>query len=287
MRSNIQGLWILAGWSVLSITSVCWAQVDAVANARHDLQLAFTVAGKIVSVPVKPGDRVTAGQVLIIMEDDEGQALVELYELRSASDLELRSAQEQLELAKIEAKAIKEAFEKDAASKIELDRAEVRARLAEIEVSVVRQRHQETKLQLVQARARHDQFTMLAPVDGIVDQIAVSEGETVDDYKPVVRLVVTDPLWVDAAVPTEETLRVTLDDPAWVTFNLPGFDQPFQGKVIHIASVADAASDTRLVRVQVPNSHNLPAGCQVKVSFQSPSAQASRAADGDPVPEEF
>ncbi len=288
MNTENRVWWVVAAL-VLSLTSgVSWAQVDAVANARHDLQLGFTVGGKVLSVPVKPGDRVTKGQVLIIMEDEEGQALVDLYELRVASDLELRSAEEQLELAKIEARAIKDAFIKDAASKIELDRAEVRARLAQIEVAAARQRAQETKYQLAQARARHDQFTLVAPVDGVVDLITVSEGEIVDDLKPVLRLVVTDPLWVDVAVPTDRTLSLSLGDSAWVTFSLPGYEKPVKGKVIHIAEVADAASDTRLVRLEVANPQKLPAGCHVTASFGAQPAQAR--AEDSPVlnpPEEF
>ena len=57
---------------------------------------------------------------------------------------------------------------------------------------------------------------------------------------------------------------------------LPGRDTAILGRVIHIAAVADAASDTRLVRVEIPNKIGLPAGCQVTVSFGAkPDASAS------------
>ena len=265
----------------LLIPSYGLAEIDAVAAARHDLQLGFTVGGKVVNVPVKPGDHVKKGQLLMQMEDDEGQALVDLYRLRVDSDLELLSTQQQLELAKIEHQSLQQAFENKAASQIEVDRARVRTNLAELEVQMARQRADETRFQLQQAEARHARYSLLAPETGVVDQVVIAEGETIDELKPVIRLVVTDPLWVDAAVPTAESLDLKPDTAAWVRSTLPGRDTPVRGKVIHIASVADAASDTRLVRVEIPNELELPAGCRVLVSFTAPPDASATA----PVPD--
>ena len=138
----------IAASIALWATGSCLGQVDAVAAARHDLQLGFTVGGKVVQVSIKPGDRVKKGQLLMQMEDDEGQALVDLYRLRVDSDLELRSAQEQLELAKIEHQSIQQAFKNQAASQIEVDRARVRTNLAALEVQLAQQRSKETQYQL-------------------------------------------------------------------------------------------------------------------------------------------
>jgi hypothetical protein len=57
----------------------------------------------------------------------------------------------------------------------------------------------------------------------------------------------------------------------WVTF--PGTepnDQP-NGKILHISSVADAASDTLQCRVEVPNPDKRPAGERVLVQFTQPA----------------
>ena len=54
------------------------------------------------------------------------------------------------------------------------------------------------------------------------------------------------------------------------------------GKVIYIAAVADAASNTRTVRVEVPNKALRPAGEHVKVRFKSPPrvARSGKAGPG-------
>lgn len=247
-------------------------QVEAITTAKEDLKLGFTVGGKVAKVHVKLGDHVEKDQVLITLEDEEGQALVELYELRANSDLEIHAAEAQLELARIEEKAIRTAYDNGAAMPIEVDRAATKTKLSEIDLDLAKQRYKELKPQLSQAKSRHNQYILKAPTAGFIDMITVSEGELVEDLKPVLQLVVTDPLWIDAAVPTRQSLDIHNGAPAWVSSKLPGYEQPIQGKVIHLAQVADGASDTRLVRVEIPNPEGMPAGCHVFVSFTEPMA---------------
>ncbi len=264
---------LAAGW--LTPPSV-HGQVEAVTKARHDLKLGFTVGGKVGRVLVKPGDTVEQGQVLMELEDEEGKALVELYTIRVNSDLEARSAKAALQLAQVEERAIRKAFENDAAKPIEVERAQIRTTQAKLELSMAYQRGEETKHQLNQASSRHDQYLMKATTAGVVDLISVSEGELVETLKPVLRLVVIDPLWIDASVPTDQTLHLKPGDPAWVQVHLLGSSaQPIQGKILHLAQVADAASDTRIVRVEMPNDRDLPAGGPVTITFSPNHSDAT------------
>ena len=272
-------------WMMVAVVSVgvmdstCHGQVEAVTRARYDLKLGFTVGGKVQHLAVKPGDRVKKGQLLMELEDEEGKSLVALYTIRASSDLEMRSAEAALRLAKVEEKAIRKAFENDAAKPIEVERAQIRTTQAQLELRMTAQRGLETQQQLAQAKTRHQQYVMRAPTSGVVDLISVEHGEMVEALKPILRLVTIDPLWVDAAVPTDQTLRLKRGDTAWVRSNLLGHEQTVAGKIIHLAEVADAASDTRLVRVEVPNPQLLPAGGPVSVSFEPPSPGSSTAAE--------
>ena len=256
----------------------CLGQIDAVTKARHDLKLGFTVDGKVVRVLIKPGDRVKRGQLLMELYDEEGKSLVDLYELRAKSKLELESAGAALRLAKVEEGAIRRAFENDAAKPIEVERAEIRTTQATLELQMAKQRGIEAVHQLKQASARHEQYQLHAPTPGVVDQVIVAEGELIEKLKPVLRLVVIDPLWVDVSVPTEDTLRLKRGGDAWVQSYMAGHEEPAVGKIIHLAQVADAASDTRLVRVEVSNPRHIPAGGQVTVTFQPPRSGSASAA---------
>jgi len=245
------------------------AQVDAMTKARHDLSLGFTVSGKVGQIAVKPGDRVNKGHLLIELEDKEGKSLVRLYEIRASSDLAARSAEAALRLAQVEYKLINQAYKNDAAMWIEVERNQIRVEQSELELKLALQQGEEATLQLNQARSRHEQYLLRAPINGIVEIITVEEGELVETLNPVLQLVVIDPLWIDAAVPTDQTLDLKIGDAAQVRINLLGHNKPIMGKIIHMAEVADAASNTRLVRVEVPNPKLLPAGAQVTLDFDA------------------
>ena len=248
---------------------------EAVAAPQYDKKLAFAVAGRVGAVKVKPGDHVEKGQLLMELEDDEGQALVAQYEVRCASDVELRTAQENLVGAQIEEKHLSDLLAQHSAAPVELERAIVKRKLAELDVEKAAQEHVEMGKQLDQARAKHAQFRLLAPVAGVVEEINYYESQSVEPAKPVVRLVVTDPLWIEVAVPTGATLGLTVGAAARAHSSLPGYAQALPGKVILIAQVGDAASETRLIRVEVPNPTHLPAGSTVTVDFPAAASAAA------------
>lgn len=269
------GTVLLTSGFICLLNSTCIGDIDAVTKARHDLSLGFTVNGKVARIHCQPGDLVKTDQLLIELDDEEGEALVQLYELRASSDLQMRSAEAAMRLAQVEEEAIRKAFENDAAKPIEVERAEIRTIQAELELSMAHQRGKEAIHQLKQATARHQQYLLKAPTNGVVDQLTVEEGESVETLKPVLRLVVIDPLRVDAAVPIEKTLGLHSGDRAWIQPKLENQNEPILGKIIHLAQIADAASETRLVRIEVPNSQLLPAGGHVRVRFTPPATSAA------------
>lgn len=275
MRHIVLLLAALAGSLPLVSPAAGAPPVEGVAKARHDLRLGFTVPGRVARVLVQPGDRVDAAQPVIELDDAEGEALLALYGVRAASDLEIQAAEAQKALAEVEEGRVRESFSRGAAAPFEVERAQLETRRAVLTLEQARQRKLEAEHQLAQARARHDAFTLRAPISGVVEEVLVSAGETVQELKPVIRIVATNPLRVDAPVRTEETLTLEVGAPAWVWTDAPGQTAPVEGRVIYLAQVADAASDTRLVRVEVPNDKGLPAGRLVRVAFTRPEATAT------------
>jgi multidrug efflux pump subunit AcrA (membrane-fusion protein) len=85
----------------------------------------------------------------------------------------------------------------------------------------------------------------------------------------VLRLVNVDPLWIDTPVPLDIGRRLTAGCKALV--QLPDQAAPAEGKVIHVSRVADPASETLEVRVELPNPSTRLAGEHVTVTFPEPS----------------
>jgi RND family efflux transporter MFP subunit len=285
LRADLRRALVATGFVVaISFGSLAQAQenqseeVDAITVPRHDLRLGFTIDGKIQTINVKPGDRVKQGDVIVELRDDEGKTMLAEYQILLNSDLEVQAAKARMDLAEIDLKRITSLRNERASSNFEVVRAEASAKVATIEYELSQRKLKELREQYNRAVARHNEYILKAPIDGVVEQVTVEEGETVERTKPILRMVVTDPLWINAPVPTNQTLNLKVGDKAWITHKLRGQSgKPLEGKVIWIASVADAASDTRLVRVEVPNPQRLPAGGHVGVRFEEPKN------DGDAV----
>lgn len=248
------------------------APVEAIASPRHDLRLGFTVAGRVSETLVQPGDRVKQGQPLVRLDNRESQAQIDLYALRAESELDELAAEAEWHLAQNEEARIRDALSKGAAGAFEVERAVLQTKRKATELAIAHQHRAEAQAMLRQARARDSEYTLLAPISGVIEQTLVSPGEMVEATHPVLRLVVTDPLRLEAPVLTRNTTTLRVGDPAWVTLSLPDQQTPVQGTIVHIAQVADAASDTRVVRVEIPNPDGLPAGCHAFVSFSAPTS---------------
>lgn len=257
--------------SSVFISAACAAAtqpVEAVAQARHDLKLGFTVQARVAEVPVVDGQRVEAGQMLILLDDRAGAAQIELHEVRAQSTLEIEAAKAEWELAENEANRLKEAMGKAGAAPFEVERAVLEATRSRLAYELHKQRREESALQLKQARLIHERFELRAPLAGVVEEVTVAPGEMVEEVRPVLRLVVTDPLRIDAPVPVADAATVKVDQPVWVRFKASG--RVVEGKIVNIASVADPGSETRAVRIDVPNTSAEPAGSHVVISFEQP-----------------
>ena len=121
-----------------------------------------------------------------------------------------------------------------------------------------------TRLKLDQLKIEVELMRLVSPLTGRVEEVGIETGEAAQPLTPVIRVVKTDPLWIDVPVPLAQARGLRPNGPARVTF--PGKVQA-AGRIVHVSSVADAASGTLRVRVEVPNPSRRPAGEHVTVSF--------------------
>ncbi|MEM9065556.1 MAG: efflux RND transporter periplasmic adaptor subunit [Planctomycetota bacterium] len=238
-----------------------------------DAVMGFTVATRVTQTLVKGGELVDEGQVLIRGDDGEQLAILDQTRMRVESDLTLRRATKEEALAKVEFERAQEGFERQGVSTRELDRARLTWETAEIGVETAKFNTQLERSRLVQARALLDQYRITAPFDGVVEEVYRVPGSSVDRTEAVIRVVRVDPVWIDVPVPTEETIARGLSDgdEAWVLIDTPDGGFLGSGKIIEVSPVADFASGTRRVRVELPNPGRLPPGLRCWTRFDTPS----------------
>lgn len=194
--------------------------------ANEEVQLVSELAGRITHIGFEEGGPVSAGQVLLRINDDELQA-----QLRKA-EAQLRLAQED-EARKQQLLAVsgisQEQFDaaRTAVAGLQADADDLRARIAK---SVIR-----------------------APFGGRVGLRSVSEGGFVAAGTPIARLHQTDPMKVEFAVP--ERYGRSLAPGSAITFTLEGDTATYPGAVYAVDPSVDAATRTVKVRARTGNAH--------------------------------
>jgi len=196
------------------------------------------VAGRVVSLKVQLGARVTQGQELAVIDSgDLAQAYSDDEKARSALTLTKQALDRALGLEKSGGAAIKdrEQAQSDyAEAQSEFDRAETRLR----SIGVSADQLQGTRL-----------LSLKAPVTGSVIDLEVAPGAFLNDTTAEIMTIANlDTIWVTANVPEKDTSFVFAGQSA--TVNFPAYPgEVFKGQVLFVSDVLDP--DTRRTKVRI------------------------------------
>lgn len=161
---------------------------DGVVEAQRQTVMASQVAGAIVQIEVKPGDRVSQGQVLLRIDARAAQ------EAALASEAQAQAAHATLQLATRDFERQQQLFKQRYISQAALDQAESQFKATQAQVNA----------QLAQAsgaRAQSSLHVVRSPYAGVVSEVPVALGDMAMPGRPL--LTVYDPkaLRVTANVP--------------------------------------------------------------------------------------
>ncbi len=293
------GIW-MALFALLAGPTSLWADggVGAITKPSGDVTLSFVRPGGVVKILVKEGDTVKVGQVLVKQDDDAEQAQLAQLKAQADDTIRVKAAEAQLDQKKVDLKRIEWAAERGASTELEVETAKLDVLIAELSLKLAQFQREQDNRKFHEAKLQIDRMRLASPIAGKVERVFVKAGESVDALEDVIRIVNIDPLWIDVPVPLGHARLLKNGQRAVVEFatvddadkadgidsmkdetdrSLPaGGDETggkaADGKVVHIASVADAASNTLMVRVEVPNPTGRPAGEHVRVGF-TPSAK--------------
>ena len=252
----------------------------AVTLPNYDAELSLAANGLVSKIHVKAGQSVKQGQLLVSLDDRVLQARLAALKASKDNTIRIRAAKAQLAQKKLNLERVEALHKKKVATIQELELAKLDVVLEELSIELARFEQDQAKLQYDEVLAQIQMMRILAPRAGVVEEVFVEEGKTVELAEKVLRLVSTDPLWADVPVVTSRAATIKVgqpvqiqdeEDPTW-----------FSGKVLHIASVADSASRTRMVRVTMKNPNARPAGSMVRVrfDFKTPARSTGAAKKG-------
>ena len=223
-------------------------------------------AGMVTNLSVARGDGVTSGQPLVSLESPSFVSLQRDY-LHAVAQEVLTSQQ---------LKRNTDLFEAKAAPQRVLEASQTEARQASIAAAERRQMLRLSGLsdaaiaRLTSEAAITATLLVNAPQPATVVEIAVSPGQRVEQSAPLVKLARLSPLWAEIAIPASSVRAIR----PGARVEVDGYASP--GQVILVSETTDAATQTILVRAEVPNTGELRPGqtATVRLSFLSSGESA-------------
>jgi RND family efflux transporter MFP subunit len=250
--------------------------VTAITQPSERHKLSFPAAGIVVSQPVKEGDVVKQGEVLLAQDDFLEQKELEKAQMEATSNAKVEAAQADYNAKKHIYDDKLAIYKKGAANLQEVEDAQLDMVLREKEIKVAQEDVDEAKIKAEQEAKKVKDMKLTSPVDGVVERMVVQIGEWADPEKPdaAVWVVKNDPLFVEIRdLSSAQVSHLHLGDKLEVKY--PDETQWHEAAVTFRAPVVDAASDTQLVKLTLPNPEHRDAGLQIQVQLPPDVAQAS------------
>jgi RND family efflux transporter MFP subunit len=243
------------------------------------------VMAPVVEVRARAGDRVRAGQVLVVLDD---RALGAQAEGASATVI---AAEQALVAAKTEHAAagadqkladawharVAALHERKAATAQELDEAEARRTGASARTAGAQARIDQASSQLAAARAAAESarttqgFTRLqAPFDGLITERLTDPGNLASPGVPLLRLDAAGAPRLEVRVDESRAGLVAPGDRVEVLFEPPG-TPAVDGTVSEVARAVAADERAFTVKVSLPAGHQARTGTFARVRFRGPT----------------
>jgi len=234
--------------------------LPGVVEPNKTVTLSARVGGQVTAVGSVAGrteGRVcTAGEMIVTLDSERLAALVAQADAQIKHfAAQLARAQAQRDLAKFEVASIAELRSQGASTEFAHNQAMAALAVSEAEIEQARAGQVGAGAALKAAGIDLGYATITAPRGGVLDEVMVEEGETVEVGQPVARIVDTAMVRVIVDVPQTDVVYVELGGPATVLAerDVHGRAAKVGGTVDYISELADVSAKTTRVEVLVKN----------------------------------
>lgn len=257
---------------------------QTVADAQIDIMPKY--AGRVVSVPVQLGDKVMAGQVLLVQDTgditlslaqnnaDVRQAQATLVETQATYDANLQKGQADYDRTVTNYERYKTLYDKGGISRETLDSTYQTMINAKATLdTLINQSVNGEPASLEGKRAaaaksvsagealekQRADLILRAPRDGVIVYRQVEEGSFIQAAQKVLSLVDTSQVYVDCLVSEQEAAGLALGMTPGIEISSLG--QTFAGKIIFISTAKESSSQSYKIRLSIDDpEHKLKSG---------------------------
>ena len=204
--------------------------LPAVVEPNRIVTIASEVSGRIERIPLEEGCKVHVGDLLIKLNTD---LILPEFE----------SAKAQVGRDQIEFDRMTNLAKENATTQRDLDNA-----TSQLAIS---------KARLEGIRARLERTSILAPTDGVLNDLIVEEGEYVDPGNPVAQVVDTDTVKVVVEIPERDVAFFSVGKKAEIFANSKGRAESLVGTITFISELADPRTRSTRTEITLSNERRL------------------------------
>jgi membrane fusion protein, multidrug efflux system len=231
---------------------------------EREATLRAEVGGSMLEVSVLEAQAVKMGAVLGRIETRT------LDDARQSAASSVRSAENQLAVARREAERTEKLASAGALATRDVDAAHNGVSAAEAQLA-------DAKSRLAAAERSLGDTTIRSPFAGIVSKRAVNVGDVVSPGTELFTIIDPSSMRLEGSVPSDDLKALRVG--ATVAFMVRGYDKPFQGRIERIAPQADATTRQVPIYVTIPNE-----GGRLLAGLFAEGRVVSQSADGLVVP---
>lgn len=240
---------------------------DCLAVPAQRVAVCSPVTGLLARVEVGRGDEVKVGDVVARLDSKVEEANVALARAQSEATEALEAQRTRMALAEASLARSRKLAGSGNVTKSKIEELEATVEIARRDFDTEGRRLLLAGIELQRQQALLDRQNIRATVDGFVAEQSLRAGEFVRQDSPIMTIVQTDPLYVEAYVPVTLWGKIVLGTVGTVALEHPAGLRR-EAPVTVVDREFDAASGTFGVRLGLPNpGHGIPAGQRCKLTF--------------------
>jgi RND family efflux transporter MFP subunit len=249
-------------------------------RARYTAEIAAKIAANILEIRVQAGDRVTAGQTLLVLDRGNLEANVRRAEAAcTEADSEIAGTEHaiaatnaNLDLARVTHKRFEDLLANASVSQQEWDESQARLKSAgaafELAASKRRQaeaRRSQAEAELAAARVALGYATLAAPFAGQVTERKADPGSMATPGTPLLIVEREGNLRLETSIDESRIALVRIGEQ--VAVEIDGLNRTVTGRVVQIVPSIDASTRSFLAKIDLPPLAGLRAGMFGRADF--------------------
>jgi RND family efflux transporter MFP subunit len=256
-------------------------------RARYSAAIAARIAANILEVRVQTGNRVQAGQTLIMLDRQDLEANLRRSEATHAeaesaiaeTESGIAAARANLELARVTHKRFHDLLVQASVSQQEFDESQARLKSAEAALEMATSKRQQVKARCTQtdaeiaaARVALGYATLTAPFAGLVTERKADPGSLTTPGAPLLTIEREGNLRLEASIDESRLGLVRISEP--VAVEIDGLKRTVTGRVAEVVPSVDVDTRSFITKIDLPALPGLWAGMFGRAAFAAGKSRA-------------